>query len=66
MGTRRPGCRGRRWARRMQSQEEEFKKAAGLDSAAVKQRAGRMSLRKCVGFGKEEVPDNLGGNAAAA
>lgn len=46
----------------MQSQEEEFKKAAVLNRVAVKDRAGRMSLRKCCRVWEEEVPDDLGEN----
>lgn len=48
-----------------QSQGEEFKKAAMLSSGAAKQRARRMNLRNAIGFGKKEVPDDLGENRSS-
>ena len=52
-GPRRPDWRGRRWTRTVQSQEEQFGKAAVLSSVAVKQRARAVSLRKCYWVGQE-------------
>ena len=44
-GPRRPGCRGGRWARRVQSQEEEFRRQQ-CSAVWLQQRSRRMSFRK--------------------